>query len=110
MFKAATQGPQKVVTVNRLIDGKVMFLGPGNRWVMHVAEAATFDDTTLEAAMAFGQAEIAARQVTELYPIDVEITAEGPVPVRLRERIRAEGPSVPYGEAERAALAAGTGN
>jgi len=108
MFKAATQGPQKVVTVNRLIDGKVMFLGPGNRWVMRVAEAATFDDASLEAAMEFGRAEIAARRVTELYPIDVEMTPEGPIPVRLRERIRAEGPSVVYGEAERAALNAGT--
>ncbi|MCW5696028.1 MAG: DUF2849 domain-containing protein [Bauldia sp.] len=109
MFKAATEGQKKIVTVNRLIDGRVMFLGPGNRWVMHVTEAAVLDDgAELEAAMAFGRAEIAARQVTELYPIDVEVTPEGPVPVRLRERIRAEGPTVAYGEAERAPLTAGS--
>jgi hypothetical protein len=30
-----------------------------------------------------------------------------PVPVRFRERIRAEGPTVVYGDAERAKLSAG---
>lgn len=101
MFKAAKAGPQKIVTANRLTDGRVIFLGPGNRWIADVGEAATFEDgAPIDAAMAFGREQIAARQVTELYPVDVELVDGRPVPVRLRERVRAFGPTVAYGEAE----------
>ena len=36
--------------------------------------------------------------------IDIEIVDGMPVPARIRERIRAEGPTVLYGEAEYAAM------
>ncbi len=43
--------------------------------------------------------------VLEAYPIDVDVKDGVPVPARLRERIRADrGPTVVYGEAERAKL------
>jgi hypothetical protein len=43
--------------------------------------------------------------VVEPYPIDVTVTSGLPVPVRYRERVRADhGPTIPYGEAERRKL------
>ncbi|MBZ0230395.1 MAG: DUF2849 domain-containing protein, partial [Bauldia sp.] len=42
----------------------------------------------------------------EPYAIDVEIVDDAPVPVRLRERIRAVGPTVDYGADEARRLGA----
>jgi hypothetical protein len=105
MFRSAVAGPQKVVTANRLIDGVVIFVGPGRHWVTDIAEAECFaDGPDLDAALAFGAEEVAARKLVDPYAVDVTIENGRPVPVRLRERIRAEGPTVDYGERERRRL------
>lgn len=107
MYKAAVAGTPKVVTANRLIDGLVVFVGEGPGWVTDINRAGVFGDgPELDAAMAFGTAEVAARKVVDPYTIDVTIEDGHPVPERLRERIRAIGPSVDYGEAERKRLEA----
>jgi len=107
MYKAAKEGPAKVITANDLKSGLVVFLDPDNGWTLDIAEARILDDAAdLEAAVAYAQAQSDARIVLEAYPIDVTVTGGVPVPVRLRERIRAErGPTVVYGEAERSKLA-----
>ena len=58
------------------------------------------DGPELDEANAYGKAQHDARIVVEPYPIDIEIVDGKPVPARIRERIRAEGPTVLYGEAE----------
>lgn len=110
MFKAAVAGTLKAVTANRLIDGLVVFVGEGPAWVTDIAEAATFEDgAALEEALAFGAAEAAARRIIDPYAIDVTIEDGKPVPERLRELIRARGPTVDFGEAERKRLAGESG-
>jgi hypothetical protein len=105
MFKAASAGPQKAITANRLGDGLVVFLDAAGGWSLSVAEARLLNDgPELDEANAFAKAQHDARVVVEPYPIDVEIVDGKPVPVRLRERIRAEGPTIAYGEAEYAKL------
>ena len=49
-----------------------------------------------------------ARIVVEPYPIDIVDVGGRPVPARIRERIRAEGPTVVYGDAEYEKLRSGT--
>jgi Protein of unknown function (DUF2849) len=107
MFKAAKSGPAKAVTANRLDNGLVVFLDPEGGWTVDIAEARIIDDDELDEALAYGKAQHDARVVIEPYAIDVEVTDGGaPVPARLREKIRAErGPTVVYGDAERAKLA-----
>lgn len=100
MFKAASAGPQKAVTANRLGDGRVVFLAPDGGWAMTLAEARLLDDGELEAALRYAQAQHDARIVVEPYAIDVDILNGLPRAARLREHIRAVGPSVDYGEAE----------
>jgi hypothetical protein len=107
MFKAATSGPAKVVTANRLDSGLVVFLDPQGGWTVNIAEARILDDDEIEAALAYGKAEDDARVIVDPYAVDVEVTDGLPVPVRLREKIRADrGPTIVYGEAERAKLIA----
>jgi Protein of unknown function (DUF2849) len=106
MFKAATAGPKKAVTANRLDNGLVVFLDAEGGWSVDIAEARLLEDGDLEAALAYGKAQHDARVVIEPYAIDVEVADDGiPVPVRLREKIRADrGPTVAYGDAEYTAL------
>jgi hypothetical protein len=106
MFKAAKAGPQKAITANRLSDGLVVFLDDSGGWSLSIAEARLVSDgADLDAANAYAKSQHDARIVVEPYPIDVEMVDGRPMPVRLRERIRADGPTVVYGEAERTKLA-----
>ena len=107
MFRSATDGPKKAITANRLGDGLVVFLDDAGVWSPHIAEARLLDDgPDLDVALAYGQAQHDARVVVEPYAIDVEVIDGVPVPARLREKIRADrGPTVIYGETERAKLA-----
>jgi hypothetical protein len=105
MFKAAKAGPQKAVTANRLADGLVVFLDEAGGWSLSVAEARLVTDgPDLDTAIAYAKAQSDARIVVDPYPIDMEIVDDRPVPVRFRERIRAKGPTIAYGEAERTKL------
>ncbi len=107
MFKAAKEGPAKVITANDLRSGLVVFLDGESGWTVDIAAARVVEDgPDLEAAVAQAGAQVDAQIVLEAYPIDVVVTGGVPVPVRLRERIRAErGPTIAYGDAERAKLA-----
>jgi len=101
MFKAASSGTQKAITANRLGDGRVVFLGADGGWAMTLADGRLLSDgAELEEAMRYAQTQHDARIIVEPYAIDVEIVEGKPVAARLRERIRADGPTVDYGEAE----------
>ena len=107
MFKAAKEGPAKVITANDLRSGLVVFVDGADGWTLDIAEARVFEDgPDLSGGLAFAKAAANAQVVVEPYPIDVEVKDGVAAPVRLRERIRAErGPTIAYGEAERSKLA-----
>jgi hypothetical protein len=111
MFRAAKEGPAKVITANDLRDGLVVFLDHDGGWTHDIALARVVEDgADLDQANAYAKAQHDARIVVEPYPIDVEVTGGVPVPVRLRERIRAEkGPTIVYGHDEVAKLQQGPG-
>lgn len=105
MFKEAKAGPQKAVTANRLSDGLVVFLAEGGDWSLSIGEARLFaDGPELEQALDYGKAQHAARVILDPYAIDMDMVDGRVLPSRLRERIRALGPTIAYGEAERANL------
>ena len=109
MFQEAKAGGQKAITANRLSDGLVVFLTESEDWSLSFGEAQLLaDGPDLEASLAYAKAQVEARIVLEAYAIDVDVVDDKPVPARFRERIRAEGPTVVYGDAERAKLAAST--
>lgn len=109
MFKAAKEGPAKVITANDLRTGLSVFLDQDGGWSLDIAESRVLaDGPDLDGAIAYAKAQHDARIVVEPYPIDVEVRNGVPVPVRLRERIRAErGPTIVYGQDEVTKLAEG---
>ena len=106
MFKAAKEGPAKVITANDLRDGLVVFLDGDGGWTHDIALARVVEDgPDLDSANVYAKAQHDARIVVEPYPVDVEVTGGIPVPTRLREKIRADrGPTIVYGEEEVAKL------
>ncbi len=85
----------QVLTANRLGDGRVVFLDGEGGWSDRIADARIAADEEAAAALvAAGARAERARLVVGPYLIEVTEGEEGPWPVRLREAIRAAGPSV----------------
>ncbi len=87
----------KVITANRLTDGKVVYIAPGEGWVEAIAEARLFEgDTEAEAAMASARAYVKRNVVVDPFLVEVAVSAEGPKAQTLRNAIRAAGPTIAY--------------
>jgi hypothetical protein len=82
----------KLITANRLLDGAVVFLTPAG-WSERVAEAVILDTTSLPQALARAEADMQAQYVVEACAIEA-VAGDTPQPLRLREQIRASGPTV----------------
>ena len=85
----------QIVTANRLVDGEVVWLGTCGQWVETVDAAQSFDSKeAVEEALALGAKAIADRLIVDVYALDVVIEDGRIVPVKLREKIRAKGPTI----------------
>jgi len=84
-----------VLTANRLDDGIVVFLDSGGTWVERIdgAAVARSPDET-QALEARGAHDAACNLVVEPYLAEVHEVAGRLVPVRARERVRVDGPSI----------------
>lgn len=79
----------KIVTGNDLASGDVIWW-TGKGWSRHVGEAVDAGDE----ADGILARESAARRVNAGYVIDAQQTPDGPLPLHIKERIRASGPTV----------------
>jgi hypothetical protein len=81
----------RMVTAQRLIDGRVVYLRADRTFTQRDAEAlATHDDAQIEAALAWASAQ--TEIVVEPYAIEVRVRADGTIEhATARERIRAMG-------------------
>ena len=85
-----------IITGNSLGEGLVVFQS-GSNWTLNIDQADVYDTKeALDAAVARANADAAANRVVE--PVPIEVTREGAkiIPVKLRERIRANGPTTGY--------------
>jgi hypothetical protein len=99
MAKAQATGAL-AVTANDLRTGAVVFRRPDGRWSEEVMGAdIVLTQEAADALLASARADHDACLVVEPVLVEITMTGNRPSPTRLRERIRAEGPTVPYGEA-----------
>ena len=86
--------PQQVITANRLLDGRVVFLGANGEWSERVgASRVAQDDSDAALLQAEANQAVADRKVVAPYLIPVS-TENGEIkPLRYREVLRALGPS-----------------
>lgn len=80
----------KLITGNDLASGDVIWWTGGEGWSRHVGESV---DAGEHADRILAQ-ETAALRVNGGYVVDAEQTASGPLPLHIKERIRASGPTV----------------
>jgi hypothetical protein len=91
-MKAAVTAEQ-VITGNDLVSGSVVFQ-TDRGWSTDIAEAQVLTSPqAVETALVRAAAATAGNRVVDAYAIDVTRAETGLVPARLRERIRATGPT-----------------
>lgn len=84
----------KVLTANRLADGEAVWFSSSHRWIESIDGAEIARDRQEEARLdAIGKAGLRDNEVVDAELVDVQLAGGGIVPVRLRERIRAAGPT-----------------
>lgn len=87
----------KVLTANRLSDGISVWLGANGEWVFTLKDAfVARHDEAVAAIQAAGEQALADNRVVDVNVIEIEETPAGLRPFRLRERIRADGPTIDY--------------
>ena len=87
----------QMITANRLSDGAVVYLDQEESWSIDFSDGQIVEETAVSALM-----ESAARAeenciIVAAYAIAIEDRPDGPRPVRFREQIRAQGPTVRAG-------------
>lgn len=93
-----------VVTGNLLCTGEVVYLAPDGRWVPDLASAeVAADKAELARLEEIAQRAVASQEVTAVYAVDVGLADGRPVPLSVREKIRASrGPTIREGRASQA--------
>lgn len=87
----------KVLTANRLTDGIAVWLSAAGNWVEDIDQALVArHDEAVKGLEASGRVAVADNRVVDVNIIDVEEAGTHIRPLRLRERIRAHGPSIDY--------------
>ena len=84
-----------MIVANRLTDGRVVFLGEGSCWVESIEDGLIFDsEPSRDELLARAERAAEAGIVVDPYVIDIVIEGGRRRPARLREAIRAFGPTV----------------
>jgi len=97
----------KVLTANRLVDGEAVWHAAGRGWIETLEGAELARDKAAEERLAeIGKASYLRDEVVDVDLIDVDLVDGRIVPTRLRERIRAAGPSIHPELGKQARLAA----
>ena len=84
----------KILTANRLNDGEAVWYSRDGRWSETIVASEIAADKEAEARLeAIGKAAYDRNEVVDVNLVDVELVDGEIVPHRLRERIRAAGPT-----------------
>jgi hypothetical protein len=84
----------QVLTANRLAIGEVVYWNADRGWVGRLEEAQILPDSEAEAALKGAEEWVQRREVVAPYLFDVKLENGLAVPVKVREAIRAAGPTV----------------
>ena len=86
--------PQQIITANRLLDGRVVFLAADGEWSERVGASRLANDES-EAALLQAEANQAVTDRKVVAPYLIPVSTEGGQikPLRYREVLRALGPS-----------------
>jgi Protein of unknown function (DUF2849) len=84
----------QVLTANRLVVGEVVYWGGPAGWVQRLEQAEVLMNGAGEAALANAAEWVRKGEIVAPYLFDVRVNNGVPAPVKVREVIRAAGPTV----------------
>jgi hypothetical protein len=84
----------QVLTANRLQPGEVVYWNGAKTWVTTLAEADPLEEAHAEEVLKQAQEYVAKQEVVAPYLFDVRVENGAIKPVKMREIIRAAGPTV----------------
>jgi len=94
----------KVLTANRLTDGIAVWLDAAGNWSENLQQALVARHEEAVASLeAIGKRDFAANRVVDVAVVDIEEIDGKLWPIRMRERIRAAGPTIAYAPGFKAA-------
>lgn len=86
---------QSVLTANRLLDGRIVWLAADGSWQLYLSQAEIFPNDRIEQALSDHSARAQQEGLVGVYGVQVHYNAQDQLtPVTSREQIRAYGPSV----------------
>jgi len=86
-----------VLTANRLSDGIAVWYTAKGTWSVSIQEAeVTNDAARIGELESIGKKAFADNQVLDVNMVEVAVAAGVVTPLRMREKIRAAGPSIDY--------------
>lgn len=88
-----TEG-HSVLTANRLLDGRIVWLAADNTWQILLSHAQVFPNTEIEEKLAAYSAKAQQEGLVGVYGVQVHTNSGRITPVTSREQIRAQGPSI----------------
>ena len=84
----------KILTANRLRDGEAVWLAADHSWTTSIEGAEIARDAAIQEKLErAGRAALLKNEVVDVNLVDVAIVDGALRPLRLRERIRAAGPT-----------------
>ena len=85
----------QILTAYGLLTGRVLWLTEDGAWSPRIGDARVSDSESDMAEMAAaGKTAHTAHEVFDIYPVDIAAEPGPPRPVKMRERIRALGPTI----------------
>ncbi|MFZ1773588.1 MAG: DUF2849 domain-containing protein [Rhizobiaceae bacterium] len=84
----------KILTANLLSTGEAVWLSANGRWATAISQSDIARDDVSEARLeSRGKASLARHEVVDVNLVEIALHDGNPLPLRLRERIRAAGPT-----------------
>jgi hypothetical protein len=84
----------QILTANRLQVGEVVYWNSARGWVGSLSDAEILPDGKAEEALEGAAEWVTKREVVAPYLFEVKVNGGVATPVKIRERIRAAGPTV----------------
>jgi hypothetical protein len=85
----------RVVTANRLRDGIIVYYNKDSGWTADIRAATVASSEEIDALTAIAEKDVKSNVVVGLYAVEI---AGDHQPLTARERIRADGPSIRFGD------------
>ena len=85
---------QQILTANRLQVGEVVYWNSAKGWVESLSDAEVLAEGKADAALKGAAEWVLKREVVGPYLFAVKVSESAVTPVKIRERIRAAGPTV----------------